>query len=401
MSAGDHDQLRASLRDLADITEPTDMYDRAVHRSRGIGRREAAVGTTAAVVVLAALGSGLWHLPRGSDDDGSSSTAAVAPSQSATVSPSWSATMEAPRPVPSMATSARADEVRPPHRGSRPQTSATTATPLSRTITDLPGHAFYREGGTVVKLSPADGETETVLRDTTSAVGVSPDGARVAYEENGALMVGPATSGGTPQQVATGVTSPDQAPAWSPTGDRLLVAVDAPGVLDLASGEITPLPEGLTEGQHFRWSGDGSKLVYATSYCGLGIAGTQDQSVTAVPVLGDTQTADNPDGLAACKPTSVDATGERVTVPLQTTGEDAAGTDAADAIVDTATGDLVRLPVSGTIVGAVFDAGGNLLVRTRDDDVTRLSLFGADNTLKVQATEPASVRDLDLFAYTR
>ncbi|XVU25966.1 TolB family protein [Actinoplanes sp. CA-054009] len=397
----DHDELRASLRDLADFAEPTDLYDRAVRRSRKIGRREAAVGTTAAVVVLAALGSGLWRLPHGPSDDTTSSSTAVAPSASASAAPSWSATMEAPRPVPSMATSSRADEVRPPHRGNRPQTSATPATPLSRTITDLPGHAFYREGGTLVKLSPADGETQTVLRDTTSAVGISPDGTRLAYEENGALMVGPTSDDGPPQQVATGVTSPDQAPAWSPTGDRLLVAVDSPAVLDLASGEITPLPEGLTEGQHFRWSGDGSKLVYATSHCALGIAGAQDQSGTAVPVLGDTQTADNPDGLAACKPTSVDATGERVTVPLQTTGEDAAGTDAADAVVDTATGDLVQLPVSGTIVGAVFDADGNLLVRTRDGDVTKLSLFGADNTLKVQATEPASVRDLDLIAYTR
>ncbi|MEU8815492.1 hypothetical protein [Actinoplanes sp. NPDC048796] len=397
----DHDRLRASLHDLADIAEPTDLYDRAVRRSRRIGRREAAVGTTAAVVVLAALGSGLWGLPHGSDDEAPSAAAVASSPPPATVSPSRPVTREAPRPAPTMATSPVADEVRPPHRGGRPKTRATTATPLSRTITDLPGHAFYREGGTLVKLSPADGETQTVLRDTTSAVGISPDGARVAYEENGALMVGPASPDGTPKQVATGVTSPDQAPAWSPTGDRLVVTVESPAVLDLASGEITPLPAALTEGQHFRWSGDGSKLVYATSHCGLGIAGAHDESGTSVPVLGDTQTADNPDGLAACKPTSVDATGERVTVPLQSTGEDAAGTDAADAVVDTATGDLVQLPVPGTIVGAVFDADGNLLVRSRDDDVTRLSLFGPDNTLKVQATEPASVRDLDLIAYTR
>ncbi|MEV4344243.1 hypothetical protein AB0J83_07180 [Actinoplanes sp. NPDC049596] len=392
------DALRDSLRDLADQVEPADLYDGAVRRSRRIARREAAVGTAAAVVVLAALGSGLWRLPHGS---GASSPAA-APSPSATAEPSWAASVQQ-HPLPSMAAPSRTTgKTRPPHRGNRPQPSATTATPLSRIITDLPGHAFYRAGGTVVKLSPADGRTRTVLTGTTSAVGISPDGDHLAYVADGALMVGPAAPGRPAQPVATGVTASDQAPAWSPTGDRLLVTLAGPGVLDLASREITPLPEGLTAGQHFRWSGDGNKLVYATSGCGLGVAGSEDQSGTAVPVLGDTQVADNPDGLAACKATSVDATGERVTVPLQTTGEDAVGTDTADAVVDTATGDLVRLPVPGSVVGAVFDADGNLLVRTRDDDdVTKLSLFGPDNTLKVQATEPASVRGFDLIAYTR
>ncbi|GAA0472785.1 hypothetical protein Ade02nite_87200 [Paractinoplanes deccanensis] len=396
---GDHDRLRESLRDLADVAEPTDLYERAVRRSRRIARREAAVGATAAVVVLAALGSGLWRLPQAARDEPPASAAVAPSSEAPTLAPSWSATTET-RPLPTAVPTTKVAEIRPPYRGSRPKARATTATPLSRTIADLPGHAFYREGGTVVKLSPSDGATQTVLRDATSAVGVSPDGSRIAYEVDGSLMVGPTTPDATAQQVATGVTAPDQAPAWSPTGDRLLVTLERPGVLDLASGEITPLPEGLTAGQHFRWSGDGSKLVYATAHCGLEIAGTEDQSGTVVPVLGDTQPADNPDGLAACKPTSVDATGQRVTVPLQTTGETAAGTDAADAVVDTATGDLVQLPVTGSVVGTVFDAEGNLLVRTRQDDVTKLWLFGPDNTLEVQATEPASVRDFELIAYT-
>jgi TolB protein len=119
-------------------------------------------------------------------------------------------------------------------------------------------------------------------------------------------------------------------------------------------------------------------------------------------MLGDTQPADNPDGLAACKPTSVDATGERVTVPLQTTGVSGDdGSDTADAVVDTATGDVVPMPVSGTVVGAVFSPDGNLLIRTVRAGKKKLSLFAPDGTLLVQATEPAAVKDLDLLAYTR
>jgi TolB protein len=399
----EQERLRASLHDLAEIAEPADMYDRAVRRSRRIARREAAVGTIAAIAVLAALGSGLWQMPR---DSAGTPQAAPAARTSASPSPSWSAAMETLPAPPVASPTPTADAVRPPHRGNRPQTAAPTATPDSRALTDLPGHAFYRESDgdrKVVKLSPADGDTETVLRNATSAVGISPDGTRIAYVSDGALLVGDAAASaeGAAQQVATGVTASDQAPAWSPQGDRLLVTVAGPGVLDLASGAITPLPQGLTSGQHFRWSGDGSKLVYATTHCNLGVAASDADSGTTVPVLGDTQPADNPDDLAACKATSVDATGQRVTVPLQTTGERTAGTDAADAVVDTATGDLVRLPVSGAVVGAVFDAEGNLLVRTRDDGVTRLSLFAPDYTLKVQAKEPKSVRDLDLIAYTR
>jgi TolB protein len=40
-------------------------------------------------------------------------------------------------------------------------------------------------------------------------------------------------------------------------------------------------------------------------------------------------------------------------------------------------------------------------VRTVHEGRTALSLFGPDDVLLVQATEPAAVRDLDLIAYTR
>jgi TolB protein len=170
-------------------------------------------------------------------------------------------------------------------------------------------------------------------------------------------------------------------------------------VLDVETGTITPLPGDLGDGRHFRWSGDGSRLVYATESCGLEVASTEGAEGIAVPAVGDPLPFDNPDGLAACQAGSVDATGRRVAVPLSNPGE-STGPETADAVVDTTTGDLVTLPVTGRVLGAVFDAEGNLLVRALRLGTTTLSLIAPDNTLLVQAVEPAAVNGLELLAYT-
>ncbi|MET0423251.1 MAG: hypothetical protein ABW046_05225 [Actinoplanes sp.] len=397
-----NEQLRQSLHDLSDQVEPADLYDRAVRRSRRIARREATVGTFAALAALGVLGSGLWQLP--SDDQFNAPPAAALRGSSSAARPELSGrpsiTMSPPAGRANLPATA---ESRPGHRKNQPEPHASTASPQSRTLADLPGQVFYQQSSDkpdVVRLSPGDGSIKTVLAAAPSAVGISPDGARIAYESDGLLLVGH-TGDGPAESVATGVATTSQAPAWSPTGDRLLVDATAPAILDVATGTITPLPGDLEAGRQFRWSGDGSKLVYATSYCGLAVTGDGDGTTTSVPVLGDAKAADNPDGLAACRPTSVDATGGRVTVPLATTGETSATGAAADAVVDTVTGNLVRLPVSGTVVGAAFDPDGNLLVRTVRKGKTKLSLFAPDDTLLVQATEPAAVGGLDLIAYTR
>ncbi|GAA2649044.1 TolB family protein [Paractinoplanes durhamensis] len=400
MTAPRDDGLRESLRELADEVAPADMYDRVVHRSRRIARREAAVGTVAALAALGLLASGLWRLPAG--DDPHRSPLALVSSSSPTREP-------APEPMPSATPPAAASgqyagrlSTTPARRKNRPQVSASTATPQSRALRDLPGHVFYQESGSrpdVVRLSPADGGAKTVLADAPSPVGISPDGDRIAYALDGALLIGETGSPET-EQVATGVSTAAQAPVWSPAGDRLLVDANSPAILQVESGVLTPLAGALAAGQHLRWSGDGLKLVYATAYCSLKV--TADGSDAVVPVFGDRQPVDNPDGLAACKLTSVDSTGSHVTVPLQTTGDiGTASPDTADAVVDTITGDLMALPVAGSVVGAVFDPDGNLLVRTRASGRTTLSLFSVTGDLRVQAAEPAAVRDLDLLAYTR
>jgi TolB protein len=392
------DQLRESLCDLADTVEPVDLYDRAVRRSRRLARREATVGAGAALTALGLLAGGLWQLPTGESRQPSyalrPSPAATAAAPIPRVPPPDTRPAPAPTrhgPVPTSAV---------PWHKSRPIASP-AATPPSRSLADLPGHVFYQRPGAetdVRRLSPADAAVEIVLPRAPSPVGISPDGKDIAYAVDGTLLVEHA--GGLPKPLATGVRTAAQAPTWSPDGGRLLIETSIPMVLEVGSGTLTPIAAMFAGGRQFRWSGNGSALVYATSHCALRVSA--DGLATSVPVLGDTRHADNPDGLAACRPTSVDATGGRVTVPLQSTGETSAqAPGAADAVVNTVTGEVVPLPVSGSVVGALFDPAGNLLVRARHGRTATLSLFTPGGKLLVQATEPAELNGLDLLAYTR
>jgi TolB protein len=279
----------------------------------------------------------------------------------------------------------------------RPRPPATTTSPRSTAIGDLPGHLFYADAaddGRLVRLSPGD-QPETVLSQPYATVGVSPDGSQLAYVADGNLMVVD-TRGGDPRQAYSGAASAAQAPVWSPDGARLLIDAAEPGVLEVATGALTPLPDGL-DGQQFRWSGDGSTLVYATAGCGLEVAGATAQSGTPVPK------SDDSDGRAACRPVSVDATGDLVAV--QFSAGTPATTDSAaapaEAVLDTVTGDIVDLPVSGKIIGAVFGPDGDLLVRSVEDGKRRLSLFAPDFTLLLRTREPVALKDLGLVAYTR
>ncbi len=384
------DRLHTALHDLADDVEATDLYARAVRRSARIARREAAIGTGAALLVLGVLAAGLWRLPSSGNRQ---PPAALAPVASLPSEPGPASGPPSPvhpygagpaAPAPTAERTARTRSSAPPRLVEPP------AEPPSRVLADLPGQLFYQEPGDrpdVLRLHPADGRADRVLTDAPSPVGISPDGSRIAYVADGTLLVGtigPAGSAGAGrvEPLTHGVDAADQEPVWSPSGDRLLVHTETTAVVEVGSGTVTPLPGELGAGRHFRWSGDGSKLIYATASCELEMAGSAAGSGTVVP-LGD----------AACRPGSVDTTGRRVAVSLT-------GPGTADAVLDTATGDLLALPVSGQVLGAVFDPRGRLLVRSLRAGVTRLSLIAPDNTLMVQATEPAAVRDLELIAYT-
>ena len=399
MMTGPKDSLRGALRSLADEARDADLYGPAMRRARRIAHQRAAAGTVSALTALGLACAGLWYLaPPGGRGGPGRAVAISEPAPSAPTPGQPAAALVSPTPRPPV--KFRTPPPRQPHPA-----HMGTATPRSRSLSDLPGRIFYDQQGGQPRVVLLDntGDTHTVLTAAHSALGVSSDGRRIAYVQDGSLLIVD-TDGGAPKRPYHGQVSDEQAPAWSPDGSRLLVDAADPAVLDLADGALEALPLALA-GEHFRWSGDGSKLVYATPSCQLKVAGASESSpAVTVPVIGDPDEADNPSGLGACRPISVDATGSRVAVPLRRAGGSVAGSPVADAVanavVDTASGDADPLPVSGVIVGAVFDADGALLVRAANEGKTTLSLFAPDGTLLVQANEPSGLRGLDLVAYT-
>ncbi len=362
------DPLAESLDELAESVRNADLYERSLRRSRRIGRRRAAAVAGAGLAVLGLAGAGLLVRP------------GVSELQPPVVSP----TRQAPSAVPSV----------PPSTNSPPR--ATTAVPQSRSLGDLPGRVFYRSADRVLRLDP-DGSVRTVLETPHDAAAVSPAGDRIAYVTDGELRL----AGASAEPIEVGPVDPDQVPAWSPDGKRLIVAAPEPGVLTVATGSFTPLPESLG-GRNFRWSGDGRRLLYGTSSCRLKVAAADGRSGTTVPVIGDPETARNPDGTAACRPLSADRTGARITAPLDSAGDPpGSGSLPADALVDTGTGDVLPLPVSGRVTGLLFGPDGILLIRTAEGNAATLSVVSPDGTLLVQAREPAGVGDAELLGWTR
>jgi len=360
-------RFKQPLSEIAESVRNVDLYERSLSRSRRIGRHRAAAITGAALAVLGLAGAGLFITPRDANPD-----------RPVIASPT------SPRPLPSA--SAGPSSSSAAAGSSRAQTPVT---PRSRSLSDLPGRVFYRSPETqaVVRLTP-DGKRSTVLDVPNEAVAVSPGGDRIAYLADGKLVL--------PGSEFTGAVDPEQVPAWSSDGKKLLLAAPEPGVLTVATGAFKKLPKGL-DGQSFRWSGDGTQLVYGTSSGRLKVAGADASSGRTVPVIGDPEAARNPDGTAACRPLSADRTGGRVTAPLESVGGCGQYLP-ADAVVDTTSGEVVALPVTGRVTGALFDPDGNLLIRTAD---AKLSVLAPNGTLLVQAPEPAAVKDLELLAYTR
>lgn len=282
MSSDHRGDLRESLHDLAGAAEPADLYDRAMRRSRRIARREAAVGGTAAVLALAALTSGLWWLPTRATNAPPGALPVLSPgpvqpgSGPATEPPAYASPYHPTRSAAS-----------PRHSESRSRSPRPTP---SRSLVDLPGHVFYERPGNnpdVVRLSPGDRTVETVLSDAPSPVGISPDGDKIAYTDDGALLVRD-TGDGRAERVADGVTTTDQPPVWSPTGDRVLVDLDTPAVVDVGSGAITRLPDDV-ETENLRWSADGSTPEPAVARA----AAAQATLPVRGTVIGEVR---NPDG---------------------------------------------------------------------------------------------------------
>jgi TolB protein len=376
--------LKDILGDLAEGVRDVDLYDRAVTRSRRIGRNHA-IARTGSLLALAGLaGFALWQFPRHPDAAPPPVAASVVASPS--TSPSGTPSQE-----PSLQPSHQ-----PSASGTTPSTP-TLAVPRSRSLADIPGQVFYQSiQDSGVRLR--NGEQEKFPTAEGAVVAVSPDGSRIAYvTQEGRLHLS-----GQPDPIHDGeVNTAAQTPAWSPDGTKLLIAAPRPGVLTVADGSFTALPKSLA-GQHFRWSGDGSKLVYgSTSSCRLKTADADGSTGRTVPGLGAPGNAENPEQVGACWVFSVNRSGSRAAVPIS----DVDGGDhavAADTVVNTATGAIVPIPVEGLVIGVLYGPDGNMLVRTSlTGGNAVLSVFDSNGTLLVQAGEPKALRGMDLVGYSR
>lgn len=103
----------------------------------------------------------------------------------------------------------------------------------------------------------------------------SPDGETLLFTRNGDLWIQP-VSGGEPRRLVRPEYGPVGSPAWSPDGTRVAVTSGASGfsqiaVVDVASGELTPVTYAHREHDGPAWSPDGRTLVFTVSD-GLGMS---------------------------------------------------------------------------------------------------------------------------------
>ncbi|MEV4130957.1 hypothetical protein AB0J72_02195 [Dactylosporangium sp. NPDC049742] len=178
--------------------------------------------------------------------------------------------------------------------------------------------------------------------DVAYAAAVSPDGSKIAFVTESELrLIG--TDGTGARSFGTGYAGVGFEPAWSSTGDRLLVSKRDAGVgtVDIATGAFTPLRHDL----------DGTRLALDVIHPG-------EEYGDIGPNLK------------------------------------------ADAIVDTTSGKTVAIPVTGTITQILFGPDGSVLVRSTRQAGTTLTLLNADLTVRTSVQEPAVAKNWRLTGYS-
>jgi len=306
--------------------------------------------------------------------------------------------------------------------GSRPVavTAAVPAAPGAGTepagsVRGLPGALYYFDEDAGLRRLNLGGKLTTVVRDGANTADVSPDGRRIAWVDSEFDLKVAGADGRNPRKIAAGVAGGfGFDPVWSTDGSRILTGVAGPGgqadldadpaVVNVADRKITKLPAAIRDGIHYSWSGDGSRYVFTDGECHVFHAAADGTGKRKVPVLGEDDNVTNPAAARACDVVSVNRDGSRISVDLHVGEEpdgDVAGTRVADAVVDTATGKVQPIPVAGTVLAALFQTDGRLLVRSEAKGVRTLTVLSPSFEVLAKVTEPAAVKKLALYDWTR
>ncbi|MEU4402107.1 TolB family protein [Micromonospora orduensis] len=377
-------RLRLDLAALADEVTSVDLRDRTLRTSRRLGIQRA-VATSAAALVLIAAATGTAFAIRPNE----SPPPLPADTPSVTATPSQS-----PSPTPSTSVDTPAA---PPSSGS------STNTPTVQFGKLFYGPADVTEAETAYLRSwrPGDSPVRLLALPVLAAKGnssISPDGRRVAWVDDRAILVVADVDGSDRQEMRSDVAD-SCTPVWSPDGRHLLFNSGSEpgrhGVLDTRSDKRTV--EWWAErhsGCHALWSADGRSIAMAVD---VGVTlyaadGTKKRTVPGFSVRG-TRSHD----IASLSPD-----GSRIALLQREPGEDSG--DIArelwvNAVLDTRTGKQVALPLGGrTLRQVYFQSDGSMVVRVQTGSGYAVLLVDEDGRKVSEIAEPASLKDMQILA---
>src|SRR5256885_1177796 len=253
MTEPSYPRLHEAFRDLADEAAPADLVQRALHTSRRLSLRRAAVTT----VVVAVLVGG-----------GTATAAQILPVAGSRFAPGIGAT-DTTQSCP--LGGAPVDPGPSPYSGPKEVVPAPNTGPLFY-LQALP--ASNRTTVQLVSWTP--GQAGTVVRrelpapDASLSANVSPDGRWVSWVTlaDGALHVA-ALTGDKAERVLRGdVDGRLFEPVWARDSARLLIrdtSTGKVGTVDVAHGGFAPLRVNLAGARHAVWASDGSAIAFITA----------------------------------------------------------------------------------------------------------------------------------------
>jgi hypothetical protein len=248
----------------------------------------------------------------------------------------------------------------------------------------------------------AGGSRFRLARDTDyQTVTVSPDGTRYAWIADGRLHLA-SFAEPADDPVAIGPANLDGAftPQWWDAGS-LIVRYDVTsyGRVDLASGDMAPLPEvpapyaAFSVGGGFSIYGNATRAEWTV--VGGDSSGGSGRAQSSSPVVA-------PPFRQYSRFQSLAPDGRHVVALLRGFAEpppDDTRTLAANAIVDVITGSVARLPGAGTVRQGFFRPDGGAVLRVSEGLADRVLLVAASGEVSDRVDLPAEVSTLSLLGY--